>query len=87
MPARLQLFSLAYNLANFLRRLAPQRSVKHGLLTTLRNKLIKIGAMIWTQRIASRPSCMLVDGEENSAGVPSKTDARWPPPAAKPRTS
>ncbi len=41
---RLQLFALAYNLGNFLRRLALPPSVKHWTLTTLREKLIKIGA-------------------------------------------
>ncbi|MCH7814722.1 MAG: transposase, partial [Planctomycetes bacterium] len=40
--ARLQPFALAYNLGNFLRRVALPRSVMHGLLTTLREKLIKI---------------------------------------------
>ena len=35
---------LAYNLGNFLRRLALPRSVRHRTLTTLRDKLIKIGA-------------------------------------------
>ena len=43
---RLQLFTLAYNLGNFLRRLALPRSVKHWSLTTLREKLIKIGAKV-----------------------------------------
>ncbi len=43
---RLQLFALAYNLANFLRRLALPRRVKHWSLTTLREKLIKTGARI-----------------------------------------
>jgi hypothetical protein len=41
---RLQLHVLAYNLGNFLRRLALPPSVKHWTLTTLREKLIKIGA-------------------------------------------
>jgi len=45
---RLQLFALAYNLGNFLRRLALPRSVKHLSLTTLREKLIKIGAKVVT---------------------------------------
>ena len=45
---RLQLFALAYNLSNFLRRLALPRSVKHWSLTTLREKLIKIGAKVVT---------------------------------------
>jgi hypothetical protein len=43
---RLQLFALAYNLGNFLRRLALPRKVKHWSLTTLREKLIKIGAKV-----------------------------------------
>src|SRR3954467_12797400 len=43
---RLQLFALAYNLANFLRQLALPREVKHWSLTTLREKLIKIGAKV-----------------------------------------
>jgi hypothetical protein len=43
---RLQLFALAYNLGNFLRRLALPRSVQHWSLTTLREKLIKIGAKV-----------------------------------------
>ena len=43
---RLQLFALAYNLANFLRRLALPKPVRHWSLTTLREKLIKIGAKI-----------------------------------------
>jgi len=43
---RLQLFALAYNLGNFLRRLVLPRSIKQCSLTTLREKLIKIGAKI-----------------------------------------
>ncbi len=43
---RLQLFALAYNLGNFLRRLALPASVRHWSLTTLRDKLIKIGAKV-----------------------------------------
>ncbi len=43
---RLQLFVLAYNLGNFLRRIALPASVKHWTLTTLRDKLIKIGAKV-----------------------------------------
>ena len=43
---RLQLFALAYNLGNFLRRLALPELVKHWSLTTLREKLIKIGANV-----------------------------------------
>jgi Transposase DDE domain group 1 len=43
---RLQLFTLAYNLGNFLRRLALPKPVRHWSLTTLREKLIKIGAEV-----------------------------------------
>jgi len=43
---RLQLFALAYNLANFLRRLAVPKSICQWTLTTLREKLVKIGAKV-----------------------------------------
>ena len=43
---RLQLFVLAYNLGNFLRRLALPTVVKHWTLTTLLVKLIKTGAKV-----------------------------------------
>jgi hypothetical protein len=43
---RLQLHALAYNLANFLRTLALPAEVEHWSLTTLREKLVKIGARI-----------------------------------------
>ncbi len=44
--ARLQLFGLAYNLANFLRRLALPKGIRQWSLTTLREKLVKIGAKV-----------------------------------------
>ena len=43
---RLQLHALAYNLANFLRTLALPEAVKHWSLSTLRDRLVKIGAKI-----------------------------------------
>jgi hypothetical protein len=43
---RLQLFAPAYNLGNFLRRLALPRKIKHWSLTTLWEKAIKIGAKV-----------------------------------------
>jgi len=43
---RLQLHALAYNLANFMRTLALPDAVKHWSLTSLREKLVKIGARI-----------------------------------------
>ena len=44
--ARLQLFALAYHLANALRQLALPRSIRSWALTTLREKLVKIGAKV-----------------------------------------
>ena len=44
--ACLQLFALAYNLGNFLRRLALPKPVRHCSLTTLRDKLIRIRAKV-----------------------------------------
>ena len=43
---RLQLFALAYNLANFLRSLVLPDEVARWSLSTLREKLVKIGARI-----------------------------------------
>ncbi len=43
---RLQLHVLAYNLANFLRTLAPPEAISHWSMTTLRDRLVKIGAKI-----------------------------------------
>jgi hypothetical protein len=43
---RLQLHALAYNLANFMWTLALPKEVKHWSLTTLREKLVKIGAKV-----------------------------------------
>src|SRR5262245_33743730 len=44
--ARLHLFAPAYNLANALRQLALPRSIRSWNLTTLREKLVKIGAKV-----------------------------------------
>jgi len=43
---QLQLFALAYNVANFLRRLALPGEIGHWSLTTLREKRVKIGAKV-----------------------------------------
>ena len=43
---RLQLFALAYNLGNFFRQVALPNSVRHWTMTTLREKVIKIGAKV-----------------------------------------
>ena len=44
--ARLHLFVMAYNLANFLRQLVLPKPIQSWTLTTLREKLIKIGAKV-----------------------------------------
>jgi hypothetical protein len=44
--ARLPLFALAYNLANFLRQLVLPKPIQGWTLTTLREKLVKIGAKV-----------------------------------------
>ena len=43
---RLQLFALAHNLGNFLRRLVLQKKISNWSLRTLQVKLIKIGAKV-----------------------------------------
>jgi hypothetical protein len=43
---RFQLHALVYNLGNFLRTLATPEPIKHWSLTSLKEKLIKIGAKI-----------------------------------------
>jgi hypothetical protein len=43
---RLQLFALTYNLGNFFRQVALPKSVRHWTMTTLREKVIKIGAKV-----------------------------------------
>ena len=43
---RLQLHALAYNLGNFLRTLTLPDAVRHWSMTTLRDRLVKIGAKI-----------------------------------------
>ena len=43
---RLQLHALAYNLGNFMRTLALSDAVEQWSLTTLREKLVKIGAKV-----------------------------------------
>ena len=43
---RLQLHALAYNLGNFLRTLAMPEPIRNWSLTSLKEKLIKIGAKV-----------------------------------------
>jgi len=46
--ARLQVFALAYNPANVLRQVVLPKPVRHWSLTTLREKLVEIGAEVVT---------------------------------------
>jgi hypothetical protein len=55
---RLQLHALAYNLGNFLRTLATPEPIKHWSLTSLKEKLIKIGR----QGCEPRTLCRLPNG-------------------------
>ena len=43
---RMQLFAMAYNIGNFLRRLALPKQIKDWSLQTMRERLIKIGAKV-----------------------------------------
>jgi Transposase DDE domain group 1 len=60
---RLQLHALAYNLANFMRTLALPEAVKQWSLTSLREKLVKIGAKV----VRTWPLRHLPDGRGRGA--------------------
>lgn len=60
---RLQLHALAYNLANFLRTLTLPETVSHWSMTTLRDRLVKIGAKI-VRHVRSITFQMAVSGDE-----------------------
>ena len=55
---RLQLHALAYNLGIFLRTLTTPEPIKDWSLTSLKDKLIKIGA-----KVVSHGRCFLSDGQ------------------------
>ena len=57
---RLQLHALAYNLGNFMRTLALPKEVEYWSLTTLREKLVKIGAKV--VRHGRSHVCQALDG-------------------------
>src|ERR1700741_4503096 len=52
---RLQLHALAYNLGNFMRTLAMPKTAEPWSLTSLREKLIKIGAKVVSQPLRQLP--------------------------------
>jgi hypothetical protein len=52
---RLQLHALAYNLGNFMRTLAMPKTAQSWSLTSLREKLIKIGAKVTPRALRDLP--------------------------------
>jgi hypothetical protein len=65
---RLQLFALAYNLANFLRSLALPDPVAHWFLTTLREKLGRVERLVGIERRGSCWSWLVGSGGEVKPG-------------------
>ena len=64
---RLQLHALAYNLGNFLRTLATPEPIKDWSLTSLKDKLIKIGAKVVSHgRYVIFQMSVLQEGRENA---------------------
>ena len=53
MPSGSSVHALAYNLGNFLRMLAPPQPIKDWSLTTLQEKLIKIGTKVVSMAVTS----------------------------------
>jgi hypothetical protein len=79
---RLQLHILAYNLGNFMRTLAMPKAAEPWSLTSLREKLIKIGA-----KLVSRGRCVTFRVAEVAvsrqifADILSLIARLWAPPA------
>ena len=71
--ARLQLHALAYNLANFMRTLALPEAVKQWSLTSVREKLVKIGAKV--VRHGSYVVFQMAEGDDGKAS--STTQPAW----------
>jgi hypothetical protein len=67
---RLQLHALAYNLGNFLRTLATPEPIKDWSLSSLREKLIKIGAKVISHSRTVAFQMAEVSGVIGAAGVP-----------------
>jgi hypothetical protein len=79
---RLQLHALAYNLANFMRTLALPETVKHWSLTSLREKLVKIGARIVAHaRYVTFQMAEIAVPSELFAEILRLIDGLRPPPA------
>jgi hypothetical protein len=69
---RLQLHALAYNLGNFMRTLAMPKTVETWSMTSLREKLIKIGAkmpgapfLLFPASLVLKPECMVFSEDDS----------------------
>ena len=79
---RLQLHALAYNLGNFMRTLALPDAVEQWSLTSLREKLIKIGAKIVRHgRYVTFQMAEVVIPRDLFANILRRIDRLRPPPA------
>ncbi len=80
---RLQLHALAYNLGNFMRTLALPDAVEQWSLTTLREKLIKIGANIVRHgHYVTFQMAEVAIPRDLFADIPRRIDRLRPPPSA-----
>jgi hypothetical protein len=61
---------LAYNPGNFLWRLALPKGVRHWSLTTLREKLIKIGKVVRHAKYLTFHRCAETVGKIETSGAP-----------------
>ncbi len=79
---RLQLHVLANNMGNFLRTLAPPDEVEHWSMTTLRDKMIKIGAKVVRQgRYVTFQLAEVAISRHLFADIPHMIDGLRPKPA------
>ncbi len=79
-----QLHALAYDQGNVLRTLALSEAVEHWSLTTLREKLIKIGAKVVRHgRYITFQMAEVTIPRPLLAEIPRLMDGLWPRPALK----
>jgi Transposase DDE domain group 1 len=79
---RLQLHVLAYNLGNFMRRLAMPKATESWSLTSLREKLIKIGAKVVSHgRYVTFQMAEVAVSQRMFADILSLIARLWAPPA------
>jgi hypothetical protein len=80
---RLQLHALAYNLGNFMRTLAMPKTAKPWSLTSLREKLIKIGAKVVSHgRYVTFQLAEVAVSRQMFADILSLIALLWAPPAS-----